>query len=63
MSLVNKNILTARLERLRGYLEILETVQKYDCNRFVEDPFIHGTAERNLQKAWPRFGICLSTII
>ncbi len=51
MNLVNKNILTARLERLRGYLEILETVQTYDCSRFIEDPFIHGTAERNLHLA------------
>jgi uncharacterized protein YutE (UPF0331/DUF86 family) len=44
-------MLTARLERLRGYLKILESVQKYDCNRFIEDPFIHGTAERNLHLA------------
>ncbi len=49
--MVNKNVLIVRLERLRGYLDILESVQKFDCNRFIEDPFIHGTAERNLHLA------------
>ena len=51
MVLVNKNVLIARLERLREYLEILKAVQGYDLKRFVEDPFIHGTAERNLHLA------------
>ncbi len=46
--MVNKNVLSARLERLREYLTILTAIQKYDCDRFIEDPFIHGTAERNL---------------
>lgn len=49
--MVNKNVLIARLERLREYLEILKAVQGYDLKRFVEDPFIHGTAERNLHLA------------
>jgi uncharacterized protein YutE (UPF0331/DUF86 family) len=46
--LVNKAVLAARLERLREYLGILESIQQYDVDRFVQDPFIHGTAERNL---------------
>jgi uncharacterized protein YutE (UPF0331/DUF86 family) len=33
---------------LREYLGILESIRKYDVDRFVQDPFIHGTAERNL---------------
>jgi uncharacterized protein YutE (UPF0331/DUF86 family) len=49
--LVNKNVLTVRLERLRGYLNILESIQKFDCKRFIEDPFINGTGERNLHLA------------
>ena len=49
--MVNKNVLIVRLEKLRSYLDILESVQQYDCNRFIEDPFIHGTAERNLHLA------------
>jgi len=49
--LVNKNLLAARLDRLRGYLDILQAVQKYDLKRFVDDPFVHGTAERNLHLA------------
>ena len=46
--MVNKAVLAARLERLREYLGILESIQQYDVDRFVQDPFIHGTAERNL---------------
>lgn len=49
--MVNKNILTARLERLRDYLDILESIQKVDCKSFLEDPFVYGTAERNLHLA------------
>lgn len=49
--MVNKAVLAARLERLREYFDILESVQGYDIDRFVRDPFIHGTAERNLHLA------------
>jgi uncharacterized protein YutE (UPF0331/DUF86 family) len=49
--LVNKAILAERLERLREYLGILETVQRYDRKRFVQDPFIHGAGERYLHLA------------
>lgn len=49
--MVNKNVLSARLEKLREYLDILAAIQKYDCDHFIKDPFIHGTAERNLHLA------------
>ncbi len=49
--MVDKQVLFARLERLREYLDILESVLKYDLSRFVRDPFIHGTAERYLHLA------------
>lgn len=49
--MVNKAILAERLERLREYLGILETVQRYDRKRFVQDPFIHGAGERYLHLA------------
>lgn len=49
--MVNKAVLVARLERLREYLDILEAVQQHDMQRFVQDPFVHGTAERNLHLA------------
>ncbi len=49
--MVNKAVLAARLERLREYFAVLESVQGYDIDRFVQDPFIHGTAERNLHLA------------
>ena len=49
--MVNKNVLIYRLERLRDYLKILKTIQQYDISVFVKDPFVHGTAERNLHLA------------
>lgn len=49
--MVNKNVLVARLDKLRTYISILVSIEQYDCNRFVSDPFIHGTAERNLHLA------------
>ena len=49
--MVNQAVLAARLERLREYLSVLSSVMQYDVNRFVQDPFIHGTAERNLHLA------------
>jgi len=49
--LVNRAILELRLERLREYLSILESVLQYDVTRFTADPFIYGTAERNLHLA------------
>lgn len=48
---MNKNVLAARLERMREYIHNLEAVQQFDCKRFIEDPFIHGMAERNLHLA------------
>jgi len=48
---VNQGVLAARLERLREYLGVLSSIVGYDVNRFVQDPFIHGTAERNLHLA------------
>ncbi len=46
--MVNKAVLAARLERFRECVAILETVLEHDLERFLRDPFIHGTAERNL---------------
>ncbi len=45
--MVNRTVLSTRLERLRQYLDVLDAVLQYDPERFVQDPFIHGTAERN----------------
>ena len=46
--MVKKEVIAARLEKLREYLKTLKTVQKYDLRKFKRDPFIHGTAERYL---------------
>lgn len=46
--MVKRDVVTARLDRLEGYLKTLDAVLKYDLQRFKEDPFIHGTAERYL---------------
>jgi uncharacterized protein YutE (UPF0331/DUF86 family) len=49
--MVKKDVVAARLEKLRGYLQTLHAVQGYDFDRFQEDPFIHGAAERYLHLA------------
>lgn len=49
--MVNRAVLGVRLERLREYLGVLEAVLQFDVARFTRDPFIHGTAERNLHLA------------
>ncbi len=46
--MVKKEVIAARLDKLRGYLKILKAVQRYDLEKFKTDPFIHGTAERYL---------------
>jgi len=49
--MVNKNILLARLERLTEYLDVLDKVLTKDIKIFLTDPFIYGTAERNMHLA------------
>ena len=46
--MVNRDVVAARLEKVNEYLQTLRAVQQYDPDRFREDPFIHGTAERYL---------------
>jgi uncharacterized protein YutE (UPF0331/DUF86 family) len=46
--LVRKDLIAARLERLREYIKILKSIQKQDIHTFKKDPFVHGTAERYL---------------
>jgi hypothetical protein len=46
--MVKKAVLEARLERVREYLTILDTVLKFDEKMFFSDPFVYSTAERNL---------------
>lgn len=47
--MVKKEVVAARIERLRQYLKILKSVLKLNLKRFKGDPFIHGAAERYLQ--------------
>lgn len=49
--MVKKEVVAARLEKLRGYLNTLREVQKYGLEQFSRDPFIHGSAERFLHLA------------
>jgi uncharacterized protein YutE (UPF0331/DUF86 family) len=46
--MVKKEIIAARLDKLREYLKTLKAVQKHDLQQFKSDPFVHGTAERYL---------------
>ena len=46
--MVKRDVVAARLEKLREYLHTLKIVQKNDLTGFKKDPFIHGAAERYL---------------
>ena len=50
-TLVKKEIVATRLEKLKEYLAVLKKIGRYDLQRFLEDPIIHGAAERYLQLA------------
>jgi len=49
--LVRKELIAARLGRLREYMRILKAIQRYSLESFKNDVFIHATAERYLQLA------------
>ncbi len=49
--MVNRELVAARIERLREYIKTLKAIEKYDIERFKGDVFIHATAERYLQLA------------
>ncbi|MHB9097559.1 MAG: type VII toxin-antitoxin system HepT family RNase toxin [Syntrophales bacterium] len=46
--MVRKDLVAARLEKLRNYLKTLKAVRKFDLTTFKKDVFIHATAERYL---------------
>lgn len=46
--MVRPDIIAARLERLKIYLDALRAVRKFGIKRFKGDPFINGAAERYL---------------
>lgn len=48
---MNKNVLSARLEKLEEYIALLEQVQGFGFQRFLDDPLVRGAAERNLHLA------------
>ena len=49
--MVRKELIAARLGRLREYVRILKAIQRYSLESFKNDVFIHATAERYLQLA------------
>ncbi len=49
--MVRKELIAARLGRLREYMRILKAIQRYSLESFKNDVFIHATAERYLQLA------------
>ena len=46
--MVKKELIAARLEKLRGYLKTLKAIEKCGLGKFKEDEFTHATAERYL---------------
>ena len=49
--MVRPEVIRKRLNKLDGYIAVLETLRKYDFNEFSTDPLIHGSAERYLHLA------------
>jgi len=49
--LIDQDIIVKRLEKLNQYLQLLEQLGKKTEQQFVNDPFVHGNAERYLQLA------------
>ena len=47
--MVKRDVVAARLEKLREYLSVLKIISRYELTTFVEDPVVHGAAERYLQ--------------
>lgn len=46
--MVKKDLISARLEKLRLYFKTLKAIRKHDLETFKTDVFIHATAERYL---------------
>ena len=49
--MINKDLLVTRLDKLKGYVDFLESVQMHEQARFVKDPYIYGASERFLHLA------------
>ncbi|MDD2216399.1 MAG: DUF86 domain-containing protein [Eubacteriales bacterium] len=49
--MVNKDLLVTRLDKLKEYVDFLESVQTHEQARFVKDPYIYGASERFLHLA------------
>lgn len=49
--MVNRDIVSRKLRYMRDCLDILRRCRSFTLERFVSDPFIYSTAERNLQLA------------
>lgn len=46
--MVNKDILVTRLDKLKEYVDFLESVKKHDKENYIKDPYIYGASERFL---------------
>lgn len=49
--MVNKDLLVTRLDKLKGYVDFLESAKTHGQAQFVQDPYIYGASERFLQLA------------
>jgi uncharacterized protein YutE (UPF0331/DUF86 family) len=46
--LVRKDLIAARLERLRHYIKTLKSIREFGLETFKKDVYLHATAERYL---------------
>jgi uncharacterized protein YutE (UPF0331/DUF86 family) len=49
--LVDRYVVHARVEKIRGYVALLRKIRGADERHFVADPLVYGNAERYLQLA------------
>ena len=46
--MVKREVVIGRIDKLNEYIKILDSVRSYDKEKYINDPFIYGAAERFL---------------
>lgn len=49
--MVNKDVLMSRMDKLKEYVDFLETIKKHEKEHYKQDPYLYGASERFLHLA------------
>ncbi|NLL17978.1 MAG: DUF86 domain-containing protein [Clostridia bacterium] len=49
--MVNKDVLMSRMDKLKEYVDFLETIKNHEKERYMQDPYLYGAGERFLHLA------------